>query len=197
MASDGTTSVDVGVDPLSTELYKSLRGELVDYLQKVPTLWLQKFVLTGAVIAFLAAGDTKGFNAARLLVPAIATIPILAMLLDIKMAEYALHVRALSLFIQQHFNSSIVARWEETLWGDRGDPRIISLVRLRSMTTVLVTAVPTSVLILLAGIAIGQVVPTARLVVVLAALATALLYSISVVLVTLKVWSRHHSRKVG
>jgi hypothetical protein len=38
---------------LDVELDKSLRAEASGYVEKVPTLWLQEFLLSGAVLAFL------------------------------------------------------------------------------------------------------------------------------------------------
>src|SRR5262245_30908658 len=35
------------------ELYKSLRSESAMYIKEVPAIWLQKFILAGAMIAFL------------------------------------------------------------------------------------------------------------------------------------------------
>lgn len=69
------------------ELYKSLRHEATRYVEKVPALWIQKFLLVGAVIAFLFANSDRleDLSAGReLLVAAVATIPILSLLLDAK-----------------------------------------------------------------------------------------------------------------
>ena len=43
---------------LVVELYKSLRSEASIYIEKVPALWLQKFILVGALLAFLLSGRT-------------------------------------------------------------------------------------------------------------------------------------------
>lgn len=67
---------------ISVELYKSLRAEGASYLEKVPALWLQKFTLLGAMIAFIlmrhkelraeeGAGNT-------LVIAAVLAIPVLA-----------------------------------------------------------------------------------------------------------------------
>lgn len=143
---------------LQLELYKSLRAELVSYVEKVPALWLQKFILVGGVIAFIVTnrGPLRGSN--ELLIAAIVTIPILSVLLDAKIGEYGLHARAISAFIRTHFaDSPGVAKWESTLWGDGGDADVLSLVKLRSLITVVVTVVPTTVLIVVSGMAIDDV----------------------------------------
>jgi hypothetical protein len=138
------------------ELYKSLRGEVVGYLEKIPAIWLQKLTLVGAVIAFLLThqrsfGNTAFDSAPDLMCAAILAIPILAILLDAKAIEYSLHARAISKFIEKNFDRSpIVAEWESNLWGDRGDPDITSLVTMRSRMTGLVTSTPTVVIIGLA-----------------------------------------------
>src|SRR3954465_6907065 len=91
---------------LQFELYKSLRAELVGYVEKVPALWLQKFVLVGGVIAFIAThqGPLEGSDA--LLTAAIVAIPILSILLDAKIGEYGLHARVISTFIRTNFADS-------------------------------------------------------------------------------------------
>lgn len=149
-------------DDFSLELYKSLRGEIVGYIEKVPAIWLQKFTLVGAVIAFIIinyeglGSATKG-NPRDLLGAAMLAIPILAVLLDAKAVEYSLHARAVSKFIQKRFESpSVVAAWEATLWGDLGDQQILRVVRLRTWTTSVVTTAPTILLIALAAIALDK-----------------------------------------
>lgn len=138
------------------ELYKSLRGEIVGYIEKVPAIWLQKFTLVGAMIAFLLThhesfGKTAFESASDLMGAAILAIPILAILLDAKAVEYSLHARAISRFIEKNFDkSTVVAEWESTLWGDRGDSDVRSLVIMRSRMTGLVTSTPTIVIIGLA-----------------------------------------------
>lgn len=144
---------------LRLELYKSLRAEVVGYVEKVPALWLQKFVLVGAVIAFILANSGKltGSGSGKLLIPAILAIPVLAVLLDAKIGEYGLHARAISRFIQGRFGDSLAAEWEATLWGDQGYSEIISLVKVRSLMTAVVTATPTIILIIVAGLAVDEV----------------------------------------
>jgi len=143
------------------ELYKILRSEATSYVEKVPGLWLQKFVLVGSVIAFLIARNedvAKISSGNRIIIAAISSVPILAMLLDAKILEYGLHARSISQFIKVNFpDPPILAKWESSLWGDEGDQQVINLVRLRSLTTVIVTAAPTAILILLSGLVIGEI----------------------------------------
>ena len=155
MLSESTKPADLD---LNLELYKSLRAELVGYVEKVPALWLQKFVLVGGVIAFIVTnqGPLKGSN--ELLTAAIVAIPILSILLDAKIGEYGLHARSISTFIRINFaDSAVVAKWESTLWGDGGTPEVVALVKLRSLITVAVTVVPTVVLVIVAGMAVDDV----------------------------------------
>jgi hypothetical protein len=168
------------------ELYKSLRSEVAGYVEKVPGLWLQKFLLVGAVIAFLVTNHDKLKDSGDLLIASVLSIPILAVLLDAKIVEYGLHARAISMFIRNSFDNSEAADWESTLWGDKGPEDIVSLVRLRSITTVVVTAVPTIVLIILSGLAIDEMrSPKVRLFVYFSALLSAI-YA----LVTIYAWRR-------
>lgn len=154
-----------GVAEFNLELYKSLRSELVLSLEKIPGLWLQKFVLVGAVIAFLITQPVSLPGVSRavalpadttLLAIAVLAIPVLAALLDAKILEYSLHARVVSRFIEQNFAAApVLGRWEASLWGDQGTREAVALVRLRSLTTVVVTAAPTVVLIILSCMLTG------------------------------------------
>ncbi|HEU4451964.1 MAG TPA: hypothetical protein VFR81_02855, partial [Longimicrobium sp.] len=103
-------------ETLRLELYKSLRGEVTLYVEKVPGLWLQKFVLVGGMIAFLIGRheDIAAAEAGSLLMgAAILAIPVLAALLDAKILEYVLHARAVSRFIARHYESPrVLSDWE-------------------------------------------------------------------------------------
>jgi hypothetical protein len=171
------------------ELYKSLRSEVVGYVEKVPGLWLQKFLLVGAVIAFLVTNHDKLRGSGDLLIASVLSIPILAALLDAKIVEYGLHARAISMFIRNSFgNSPVAAEWESTLWGDRGAEDILSLVRLRSITTVIVTAVPTIVLTILSGLAIDEIrSPKPRAFIYLSAVMSAI-YALMTIYAWQRVW---------
>src|SRR5262245_39343222 len=133
-------------EELVVELYKSLRAEVMNYLEKVPALWLQKFILIGFMSAFLltrkdnlnftgkGSGAEFGFDAA------LVAIALVACFLDAKMLEYALHARAISTFIEQEFTKvGVLSRWEKTLWGYSGNSFSRGIVRIRSATTVCVT----------------------------------------------------------
>lgn len=144
------------------ELYKSLRAEESSYLEKIPALWLQKFILIGVMLAFLltrkealnitgrGSGEELGFDAA------LVAIALLACFLDAKILEYSLHARAVSRFIEDEFTDvGVLVRWEKTLWGyGEEDSYARKLVRRRSATTVFVTAAPTAVVIVLVSIII-------------------------------------------
>ena len=177
---------------ISIELYKSLRAEVFSYVEKVPGLWLQKLTLCGGMIAFLITKHselTGGMIRGRALVAAaVLAVPVLAVLIDAKILEYGLHARAVSRFIRQHVEpGSAAAEWEEYLWGDAGDAASMRLVRLRSATTVIVTAVPTAGLIVLAGIVLGAIAEHS-VVWVGASVVLATLYAAATILFSLKVW---------
>jgi hypothetical protein len=137
------------------ELYKSLKAESSVYIEKVPALWLQKFVLIGGLIAFLLTQDErfdvvgKGDAADTAFDVALLSIPVLACLLDAKIMEYGLHARVISRFIEVEFPSHRSQRWERTLWGYSHKPFERRLVMLRSATTVLVTVAPTALIVML------------------------------------------------
>lgn len=174
------------------ELYKSLRGEVTSYVEKVPGLWLQKFVLVGSVIAFLIGKNediARVSSGNRIMIAAISSVPILAMLLDAKILEYGLHARAISQFIKANFpDPPILAKWESSLWGDEGDKEVINLVRFRSLTTVIVTAAPTAILILLSGLVISEITKATGLWLSLAG-TVAFIYSVVNLYVWRRVWS--------
>lgn len=175
------------------ELYKSLRAEVVAYMDKVPGLWLQKFILVGAVIAFLLGKSdalTKIASDNRIIIASILSIPALAILLDSKMLEYGLQARAISKFIGVNFkDQSIIAKWEKSLWGDEGDAEILKLVNLRSFTTILVTAAPTAILILLSGVVLSEVTKASWFWLSLAVVGT-VIYLLASLLVWQKIWAR-------
>ena len=143
------------------ELYKSLRGEMTSYVEKVPGLWLQKFLLVGAVIAFLINKHSDLTHVvpqdSYLLVAALLSIPVLAALLDAKMLEYGLHARAISRFIASNVpDPSVLGRWELCHLGDKGTSEVLALVRFRRLITFVVTAIPTLVLIVLSLLFVGE-----------------------------------------
>jgi hypothetical protein len=178
-------------DPeLRLELYKNLRAEAASYVEKVPALWLQKFVLVGSVIAFILVHDGQLTGSGGLLVAAISAIPILAILLDAKIAEYGLHARVVSKFLGARFGDSVAKEWESTLWGDHGDKKIISLVKLRSLMTAIVTTSPTVILIIVAGLAIDVVRGHGSPLVVYLSVAVAILYIVGGVFIWRIVWPR-------
>jgi hypothetical protein len=183
-------------DPnLQLELYKSLRAEIAGYVEKVPALWLQKFVLVGAVIAFILANKGELSGSGNLLTAAILAIPVLAVLLDAKIGEYALHARAVSRFIQDSFEGSVAAEWESTLWGDQGNSEIISLVKLRSLMTAVVTAIPTIILIVVAGLAVDEIRGSRSSIFIWLSVAGAVAYILGGIFMWRIVWPRRQSRE--
>lgn len=157
--SSSTMRQPAAVSQLELELYKSLRAEASGYVERVPALWLQKLALVGAIVAFLVnapltnAAESKGL----LGVAAVIVIPILAMLLDAKMLEYALHARAISRFITEHFaDHTTIADWERAMWGESASHSVIRLTRIRSLATWLATALPTVVVLVAAGFVVER-----------------------------------------
>jgi hypothetical protein len=140
------------------ELYKALKAESASYFEKLQALWLQKFILMGAIIAFVVSSHEKlEFEGGTALVgSAIVALPILSGLIDAKILEFSLHVRAISGFIEKRFREpSSLAQWEMAVWGVSGDTHIVRLSNIRSLTTTLVTVVPTMVIILIASVMLG------------------------------------------
>lgn len=181
-------------DTYDVELYKSLRAEAVAYLEKIPAVWLQKFVFAGGVLAFVIAKpvDVPAFAARAndVVIAGFLCVPLLAMVLDVKIFEYSLHARSISRFIETQFaDSAKLAAWEAALWGGGNEPEIATLARYRSAATVAVTLISTAVLIVLSGVVIGTVIRQITAALWLSALAAVLYIAIGVWL-SLVIWPR-------
>ncbi|HYX72585.1 MAG TPA: hypothetical protein VE732_07425 [Nitrososphaera sp.] len=141
---------DSSTSDLHLELYKHLKGESSIYIQEIPKIWIQKFILIGGIIAFIFTNQNIPQAGSYLTALGIAAIPVLALLLDAKILEFGLHSRLISRFVSDTFkNDSALARWEELFWGLKGPKRDLMLARVRSFTTVIIVIVPTCVLIIL------------------------------------------------
>ena len=143
------------MDDLRQDLYKALKAESATYNDKIQTLWLTKFSLSGAVVAFVLINRDRIDSLADATLAGVALIPVLSLIIDLKVAEYGLHVRAISRFIARTFDDHAVMTWEGVLWGDASSPEL-HLVRFRSMLTVLAAALPTLAMILLASLIFAQ-----------------------------------------
>jgi hypothetical protein len=139
--------------PLEDDLYKSLVEESKTYREKVSTIWLQKFTTMGAIIAFAATRSEGPTSNPQLIAAAILSLPVIAILLDIKLGEFGVHVRVIDNFIMRKFPTPpVLAEWERTKWGDGNGPDRI-LILCRSIATVAVTIVPTCVIAFLSTLA--------------------------------------------
>ena len=150
---------DTSAEKFDLELYKILKTESASYFDKLQALWLQKFILVGAVIAFLVTNHDKlkveGSNI--IMSAAIFAVPVLSALLDAKILEFSLYARSISRFIGTYFlMPPTLTKWERILWGLEGLPEDRNIAHVRHLTTALVTVVPTMVIWLLASIAISQ-----------------------------------------
>lgn len=143
---------------LRLELYKRLKTEESTYVQKVPALWLQKILLVGAMIAVGVIEHPKSPVEHWMVVAAVVA---LAIILDARMFEYALHSRLVSSYISDCFSdASDIADWEGVLWGlEAKSHRHLTarmrhrhlLALMRSGLSIAVTVVPTMIIALLAG----------------------------------------------
>jgi hypothetical protein len=85
--------------PFLDDLYKSLVDESKTYREKVSTIWLQKFTMLGAIIAFAATRTETTSKNPDLIAAAILSLPLIAVLLDVKLAEFGIHARVIDDFI--------------------------------------------------------------------------------------------------
>lgn len=161
MATTSTAGLGDGREgEFELELYKLLKAESSGYADKLQAIWLQKFVLVGAVIAFLATAQEKLPQSGQNLIVASAAlaIPVLSALLDAKIMEFGLYSRSVSRFIATHYaDIDTVVAWEAALWGSSASEVDRSLFRVRSLTTVLTAVVPTMVTCLLSAVVLGAV----------------------------------------
>ncbi|MFP5260415.1 MAG: hypothetical protein ACLGJB_00775 [Blastocatellia bacterium] len=142
---------------LHIELYKNLKQESAAYIEKVPAIWLQKFILIGAIVAFIFTEKNVPRDNSALMALGIVAIPTLALLLDAKILEYGLHARLISRFVSETFKSdSVLSGWEELFWGISGPSKDLVLARIRSLTTVVVVILPTCVVIVLSSAVLGR-----------------------------------------
>jgi hypothetical protein len=141
---------------MEDELYKSLLDESKLYREKVSTIWLQKFTLLGAVIVFAATQSqlATGKNPS-LVMAAILSLPVIAVLLDIKLGEFGVHANVIDDFLKKHYREpAVLAEWECTNWGIGSDRSDRVLIRIRSILTVAVTVIPTCIIAILSSLAI-------------------------------------------
>jgi hypothetical protein len=145
--------------PLQDDLYKCLVDESRTYREKVSSIWLHKFTMLGAIIAFAAIRTEAQSQNPELIAAAILSLPLIAILLDVKLAEFGIHARVIDDFIIQNFSDPpVISAWEKTKWGsphtlDRG------LVICRSIATVAVTTIPTCVIAILSVLAAKPFLP--------------------------------------
>ena len=150
-------ATDSGADQLRLELYKALLEESRLHREKVSAIWLQKFALLGATIAFLVTKFSVLDEIHVLSMAVIIAIPAIAVLLDIKSAEFAAHANVIDRFIMRRFTDpAILGEWERVKWNIDSNGEESALVKFRTGATVAVTAGPTCVIAVLAGLAIGR-----------------------------------------
>jgi hypothetical protein len=104
---------------LEEDLYKSLLEESKLYREKVSTIWLQKFTLLGAVIGFAVTQSrlTTGQNP-KLIAAAVLSLPVIAVLLDIKLGEFGIHANVIDHFVKRHYRDpAVLGEWQRTNWG--------------------------------------------------------------------------------
>ena len=185
-------------DGYNLELYKQLRQEAAAYLEKVPAIWLQKFLFAGTILAFVVTNPldlpTLAARSRDVVMAAFVCVPVLALLLDVKILEYSLHARAISRFIESQFRDVYkVAAWESALWGEGPEVAVASLARYRSAATVAVTLISTALLIMLSGLVVG-ILTHRMLVVMLVAAMVAVIYVLVGLWSAVVIWPRLASR---
>jgi hypothetical protein len=131
------------------DVYKRLRDESWACIDHVPGLWLQKFVVLGATIAFMVQFQDQVQAYAGMAKPlALCSLPLVAALIDAKILEYTIQARLISQFIQEHYaDIGLAISWERSVWGVSHN----AFARYRSFTSLFVTMAPTMMLFVLAA----------------------------------------------
>lgn len=168
---------EINVNNLEEELYKKLYDESARIREKATSLWLQKLTLLGAVIAFIfiqhrditqlfvqhedgtqsAATPTQDPGQLLLIqfivICAIFAVAGVALIIDTKILEYAMHARAISQFITEKFGQvELLSEWEGVVWEGRSGNQF---ARWASYANLLGTMIPTISVILLTGGLLG------------------------------------------
>ena len=141
---------------LEEELYKSLIDESKLYREKVASVWLQKFTILGGIIAFAVLRSETTTKNPALITAAILALPVVAALLDVKIAEFGIHARVIDNFIIRSFREPhVLGEWERTKWGiSKTADRV--LIWGRSIATVAVVVVPTCLIAVLSSLAVDS-----------------------------------------
>jgi hypothetical protein len=143
---------------LDEVLYKSLLDESKHYREKISSVWLQKLTILGAVIAFMA---TRGEEQAprNLIVAAAIALPLLALLLGVRIAAYAINANVIDRFIVKNYRAlPVLGDWECTKWGLGSNKKDRALVRSRSVAVVVLAVVPTCIMPFLSTVAVEHYV---------------------------------------
>lgn len=141
--------------PLADDLYKSLLDESRLYREKVATIWLQKFTMLGAIVVFAAVRSESVSKNLTLIAAALLSLPVIAVLLDVKLAEFGIHANVIDHFVMRNYTDPpLLGDWEKTKWGLAPETEDRALVRLRSIATVAVTVIPTCIIAVLSVLAV-------------------------------------------
>jgi hypothetical protein len=121
----------------------TLRAEYVAYNERLSSVWMQKLAIVGAMIAFSL--QTVGQPVGVLRVGAWIAVPVVSVLVDMKLFEFALHSRVVSEFLVRTAPPSVMFDdvWERVLWGFAGGERAKRLVALRNFFTVCTSSAST------------------------------------------------------
>jgi len=141
-------------DELLLEHYKSMRQEYMHLMLYNQKLWNYKLSALGAVIAITIFNEKlleiEKFNTEILLDPALIisigllTLPVIALLIDLKTLEMAMQMKLISNHISQKYKSiEEIKEWEDGLW------KVESIVSYTRTRLSLILYVGTSVVILI------------------------------------------------
>jgi hypothetical protein len=135
------------MEQIKLEHYKALKQEHQYYLTQVQQLWLFKLTTLGVVLAVGVLSDRinslGAIDKSTIIALSLISLPVVSFIIDLKVLEYSLHIKAISKHIIQHFAEEIeIHSWEERLWSKN------PLTKQRTYLTIF-SSVGLSILILL------------------------------------------------
>ena len=109
------------MDQLKIEHYKSIMQENQYCLAQIQQLWLFKLTTLGVVLVVGVLSDKLtaigSIDKTTIIAISLLSLPIVSFIIDIKILEFSLHLKAISKHLIQHFAEEIeIHSWEEKLW---------------------------------------------------------------------------------
>ncbi len=94
-----------------------MKEEYMSFLAYVENLWKLKLLAIGAVVSFALLNNSIPVAGINIVVAGLLVIPILAFVIDLKILETALHLKNISLYLENNLSEVTIAKnWETQNW---------------------------------------------------------------------------------